>query len=490
MRYLTTLLTTFLLTSCAPTSGDSPRRWLAGDHHIHSQFSVGWEETNPPKPIIGGDAVYPIPKNAEMAARFGLEWMVATDHGGPGHSKINLEQAYPELVESRKAVPEVIQFQGLELNTPGADHSSIILPHTQNEAEHLFEFESRFDKREPWPADPTRDDEAFMLEALKFADSLPDKPVVIAHHPSRSATALGEYGLTSPAELRAWNDTAPDVAVGMEGAPGHQAAELSKTEQKDGYPAWVFARGAYGRGYPTMGGFDQMTARVGGFWDAMLAEGRRWWITANSDSHIHYTQGGIDFWPGEYSKTYVHAIKEHADILDGIRHGRVFVTTGDLVSELYVTVAQGSSQAAIGGELTVRGGEVVEVVIRLKDPGNANAAGRFPTVARVDLIVGQVTGPGKDAHRDEHSFVRVVARFTPDDWQKDGSYIEMRHSLKLDKPSYLRVRGTNVAAQLEPEPDELGEDPWSDLWFYSNPVFVRPVLHIGKRPAKELKPTS
>ena len=40
------------------------------------------------------------------------------------------------------------------------------------------------------------------------------------------------------------------------------------------------------------------------------------------------------------------------------------------------------------------------------------------------------------------------------------------------------------------EPDELGEDPWSDLWFYSNPVFVRPVLHIGKRPAKELKPTS
>ena len=157
MRHLTILLVTLLLTGCPITSDDTERRWLAGDHHIHSQFSVGWEKTNPPKPIIGGDAIYPIPKNAEMARQFGLEWMVATDHGGPNHSKINLEQAYPALVASREAVPEVIQFQGMELNTPGADHSSIIVPHTQDEAKHLFAFESRFDKMESWPTDPTRD---------------------------------------------------------------------------------------------------------------------------------------------------------------------------------------------------------------------------------------------------------------------------------------------------------------------------------------------
>lgn len=473
MRHLTILLFALLLTSCSTTSNDAERHWLAGDHHIHSQFSVGWEKTNPPKAIIGGDAIYPIPKNAEMARQFGLDWMVATDHGGPNHSKINLEQAYPELVASREAVPEVIQFQGLELNTPGADHSSIILPHSHNEAEHLLAFESRFDKMESWPTDPARDTEAFMLEALEFAATLPEKPVVIAHHPSRSATALGEYGLTSPAELRAWNDTAPDIAVGMEGAPGHQAAELLKEAAKLGYPEWVFSRGAYGRGYPTLGGFDQMTARVGGFWDSMLAEGRRWWITANSDSHRHYTQGGIDFWPGEYSKTYVHAIKEHADILDGIRHGRVFVTTGDLINELFVTVSQASAQAGMGGVLTAVTDEVVEVVIRFKDPDNANAAGRNPQVARVDLIVGEVTGPGQDPHRDEHKSVRVAARFTAKSWRNEDGYTVIRHNLKLDEPSYLRVRGTNLIAQLEPEPDEPGEDPWSDLWFYSNPVFVR-----------------
>ena len=276
MRCPTIFFVTIFLSSCTANSNDSARKWLAGDHHIHSQFSVGWEETNPPTPIIGGDAIYQISKNAEMAKKFGLDWIVATDHGGPNHSKINLEQAYPALLASRRSVPAVVQFQGLELNTPGADHSPIIFPHTQDETKYLFEFESRFDKLEAWPKDPTRDNETIMLEALNFAETMPQKPVVIAHHPSRSATALGEYGLTSPKELRVWNDTAPDIAVGMEGAPGHQAAELSKTEESTVYPAWVFARGAYGRGYPTLGGFDQMTVRLGGFWDSMLAEGRRW----------------------------------------------------------------------------------------------------------------------------------------------------------------------------------------------------------------------
>jgi hypothetical protein len=33
------------------------------------------------------------------------------------------------------------------------------------------------------------------------------------------------------------------------------------------------------------------------------------------------------------------------------------------------------------------------------------------------------------------------------------------------------VRGTN-GTELEPEPDLAGEDPWSDLWFYANPVLI------------------
>ena len=84
----------FMLSGCVSKQGiEEQRTWLAGDHHIHSEYSVGWEETDPPEPIIGGDAAYSITRNAEKARTFGLAWMVATDHGGPNHSKINTKNS-------------------------------------------------------------------------------------------------------------------------------------------------------------------------------------------------------------------------------------------------------------------------------------------------------------------------------------------------------------------------------------------------------------
>lgn len=208
----------------ASATAYAEKSWLAGDHHIHSQFSPGYDyKVNPPRAIIGGDAVNPIPTNAALARKHGLSWTVGTDHGGPNHSKINRDMAYPELLESRKKVPEVIQFYGMELNTPGADHSSLIIPYTHDEQQVLFELEHSFDKREAFPLDVSRDVEDKMLAALAVMKALPSPPVVIANHPSRSSSGYGEYGADDPAEFRRWNNTAPNVAVGMAGAPGHQA---------------------------------------------------------------------------------------------------------------------------------------------------------------------------------------------------------------------------------------------------------------------------
>ena len=215
-----------------------------------------------------------------------------------------------------------------------------------------------------------------------------------------------------------------------------------------------------------------MSARLGGFWDSLLGEGRRWWITANSDSHVNWREGGNDFWPGEYTKTYVFAVKNHDDLLDGIRSGRIFVTTGDLISELYVTVEAGEALAGIGGELRIPAGRDVKVTIRLRDPSGNNHHDENPKVARVDLIAGDLTGPVAERTQDTNPSTRVVKRFTAADWTAKGEYLTMSHTFQdLSRSTYIRVRGTNTD-ELEPTPDPKGENPWDDLWFYSNPVFV------------------
>ena len=67
----------------------------------------------------------------------------------------------------------------------------------------------------------------------------------------------------------------------------------------------------------------------------------------------------------------------------------------------------------------------------------------------------------------------MVQRFTESGWAKDGEHLTMTYVMEnVEKDGYVRVRGTNTA-ELEPDSDPRGEDPWSDLWFYSNPIFLR-----------------
>lgn len=159
-------------------------------------------------------------------------------------------------------------------------------------------------------------------------------------------------------------------------------------------------------------------------------------------------------------------------MLDGLRNGRVFVTTGDLVSEADLTATSRGRQAGIGGALAVRKGEDVTVTIRVRDPAVANAAGRKPEVARIDLIVGQVVGPAADRSLDRNPTTRVERRFSASDWKRDGEVILITYTLKgVSGDQYVRLRGTNTQ-DLEPGPDPAGEDPWGDLWFYTNPIFL------------------
>lgn len=467
MPHVATLLgTAFLLVAASPPTNDG-REWLAGDHHVHSEFSAGWQSdpNHPdklPKTILGGDSRNTMRKNAEMARRFGLDWIVSTDHGGPGHSALQYRLGWPALKDVRSDFPELVLFYGLEFDTPGGEHASLIMPIGPNEREDLRRIEAGFAERDVWPTDPARDTKPRMLEALRFMAALDHPPVLLANHPSRTATGKGRWGLHTPQEFRAWMDTAPDVAVGMEGAPGHQAAHPAP-----GIDKVHGARGLYG-GYPTMGGFDQMVATIGGAWDAMLSEGRHWVITIGSDSHGHWSDTGADFWPGEYAKTWVHARRDPADLLDGLRKGRVFVTTGDLVKGLSIDLISGSKAPQpieLGETVALPQGEHAVLAIRLRLPertGKNSAA--FAPLRHVDVIVGSMNAGAPDSH--------VEKRFVLSAKQTNQPEVVLKFPLPQTSSSfYLRLRGTNTD-EGEPAPDRPGEDPKSDLWFYSNAVWI------------------
>ena len=448
----------------------SEERWLAGDHHVHTIYSASYPPSpegaqEPPDPVIGGDAGHTLRDAARQGRAFGLDWMVLTDHGGPGHSALNHALAWPEIVAARAAMPDMVLFYGMEFDVPGGEHASLILPVGASEREMLRAIESGYGKREAFPPQPDRNSKPRMIAALGLMAAYADPPVIIANHPSRTATGAGMWGLHSPQEYRVWAAIAPGVAIGMEGAPGHQAARPETGKDKA-----HGARGLYG-GYPTLGGFDQMTATLGGGWDALLGQGLRWIVTANSDFHRHHSEGGADFWPGEYAKTWVWARPNGAAIIESLRAGKVFATTGDLIDRLdFAVAAADGSTARLGDTLASGRGGSLAVTIRFRPGRSAARGGAAAEVDHVDLIIGERSG----AVGDTNPTARVLHRFTASDWRSEGEERVISATIAAPAtPSYLRLRGTNTA-RGEPAPDPLGEDPWSDLWFYSSPIYLEP----------------
>jgi len=182
--------------------------WLAGDHHIHTQYSP--------------DALYRVMQQVEHAKLHGLDWMVVTDHGGVDHQKYGVDMTYPDIVASRAAYPEMLVFQGLEWNIPSAEHGTVFVAPGPKERDVLKTFEGSYDGTVNGYGTSSNLNEQHALDGILFlrdaiAHGAVSDALFLANHPARK-------GLDSPHEIRNWRDTAPEIAVGMEGAPGHQAA--------------------------------------------------------------------------------------------------------------------------------------------------------------------------------------------------------------------------------------------------------------------------
>src|SRR4051794_19920196 len=80
--------------------------WLAGDHHIHSQYS--------------NDAMFPVAAQAERAITNGLDWITITDHGNVAFATYSVGPLVADIVAARKKYhDDLLVFTGLEWNIPG-----------------------------------------------------------------------------------------------------------------------------------------------------------------------------------------------------------------------------------------------------------------------------------------------------------------------------------------------------------------------------------
>jgi hypothetical protein len=344
--------------------------------------------------------------------------------------------------------------------------------------------------------------------------------IVFAHieraGPFKSGSSDGGYNIE---HFRDFNNAGPDVCYGFEGAPGHQV----NYEGRGG-----FGSGAFGGTY---GGVGFYTATVGGLWDALLGEGRRWFNYASSDYHKHWTNCddsanvatcGDDFYPGEYQKTYVYAVDEDHDwrhswhhdgkrslneIADGLRSGNAYFVHGDLINALEFSARNRFQEVSMGGELIIKDRRLTRepllLTIKFKSPA-VNNRNDVPVVEHIDLIAGEITGPidpsSPDYIKATNESAKVIASFTDKDWHKDrdGYHVIRYHIRDLDKSMYFRLRGTNLACGTPNETGPAVELPsadhcnpladslidtsagpaaqadaaWKDLWFYSNPIFV------------------
>ena len=474
--------------------------WITGDFHTHTFLTDG---SHTQADVVG-----------HAFDTFGLDWMANSEHGGafarnpegvywenvtpspyiignPVKDKNGRllmwrwqslrDYSYPLLQALQSRYPNKTLIQGFEWNAPSHEHASVAI--VEDVPTAISDFEYMFDAADK---DTSRAREGLVKRNVTHADAVAavaylqenyaDTSYCLINHPSRAL----KY---SAADIRDFNNAAPTVCFGFEGLPGHQ-----KEDARGGYGSNLGDNTYRARAY---GGADYMVARVGGLWDSLLGEKRRFWIFANSD--FHSTDGG-DFYPGEYTKTYVY-VKDRSprSIIDGMRSGNTFVVHGDLINALDFTASDGKSKATMGGELIVEKGSTVKIVIRFRSPAVNNHGDKL-VVDHVDLIIGDVTGkiyPDDPRYNsDTNESTRVLQRFTNKDWSTDadGFNTIVFEISNVQKDQYIRLRGTNLGVGVPNETDADGNpliddlaanlgldgasEAYADLWFYSNPIFI------------------
>ncbi len=526
-----------LIATPSEDRGEHAGTWVAGDFHTHTYLTDGSHtEADVLAHAFGGS--YSSASGIVHVPGFGLDWMANSEHGGLGaRNSFGLlwtdpliqpptvflgtpwpapsmyrwqslrDYSFPIIQAARHLYRDKVIVQAVEWNVPKHEHASVGFVADEPAAVVNFEYAcDAADSDTSWGTlkmNRTHLDAVACVQALQADARTRQSSYVLLNHPSRKL-------LYSAADIRDLNNAGPDVVFGLEGMPGHQ-----KETSRGGYGT-TGLKDASGNDLTyaarTYGGADYMLAHLGGLWDSLLGEGRHFWVFANSD--FHSSGANADFYPGEYAKSYTYATCRHedagrraeegrrcwsaADVVDGMRSGNSFAVHGDLIDALDFTARSRDEVATMGQTLEVRRGTNVRISIRFKSP-YLNALGDAVSVDHVDLISGRVTGSipktlldgtlNPAYASDTNPTTAVAARFPGASLERDGDWYVVTYVLRdVHEDLYVRLRGTNLAVGTPNEIDNQGNplvddlvginDAFkarSDLWFYSNAIFVKVV---------------
>lgn len=505
-------------------------KWMSGEYHTHTTQSkdagekitttehildVAFKEADFTSESWSQAATWELPTQTTDADGAAFDYLVLANHLRPSfrnpdgktqdlafYQGLQQEINKVKVLQEEGKYEDKLIFSGFEWDMLGLDHAAvgIIAPNEEQMIEGIKEFEYRYSKETKDTYFTNEETEKYgkrYNENIKentfhaigwLKENYPDSYVLI-NHPARKNGGESELKIE---DIRRMNDIAPNIVFGFEGILGNQMSNDGRGESKEVY-----------------GGADGMLAEVGGMWDALLGEGRRFFTFANSDFHFKVRKdptGGSysGYWPGEYSRNYTWVEgNTMKDLADGLRSGKSFAVTGDLIDALDFRAKGKSEEVEMGDTLKVQKGEEVTLTVRFKSPEVNNYQTLFSTdtattnevaVDHIDLISGEVTGkisPNSKAYtNDKNETTKVIQTFTSEDWITDEEgYNTLTFTVKADKDRYYRLRGTNLEVSVEGQTDEMGnplrdemkERPsadsindhnYLDLWFYGNPIFV------------------
>jgi hypothetical protein len=403
----------------------------------------------------------------------------------------------------------------------------------QNGLENFVQMPTFVDSDDKSPEDAHTDSVAAVawMQTQKDEGLIKDGYIVFAHIERKGGydPANGKFGY-NVTHFRDYNNAGPEVAFGFEGAPGHQTSSdrgFRRTADGDG------TYGGSGWHCAEVGGlWDALLGEGRNWWNFASSDYHRHWTANGSDFWPGEYQKN-------YTYIDTNNPEREVAVVEGLRSGNSWHVEGDLIDELDFTAhGQGKTKAMMGQTLEVKAGKMVTIKIKAHDPITPNFCPldmdnpslaqvgisqplNMPVLDHIDLIAGEwgdKIDPSDPAYAEAtNPTAEVVATFERHGGINKNGYLNYVYKFKAEAGEnlYFRLRGTNVPADVPFETDEMGNpladteandnlyammnvddlaenlfpgyenisfdkldevaEAYADLWFYSNPIFVKVV---------------